>query len=72
MKLFANIGSKLGEAEFHTGEGRSGSGGPMTPSQAVSKIASLQGDKEWVAGYLAGNVEKRAEMERLMKMAYPV
>lgn len=71
MKMLAGIGEKMGEATYHTGEGRSANG-PMTPAQAVSKISSLQGDKEWVSKYLAGNVEARAEMERLMKMAYPV
>lgn len=71
MKMFANIGEKIGEAQYVSGEGRSGNG-PMTPAQAVSKISQLQGDKEWVSKYLAGNVESRNEMERLMKMAYPV
>ena len=71
MKMFANIGEKIGEAQYVSGEGRGGNG-PMTPAQAVSKISQLQGDKEWVSKYLAGNVESRNEMERLMKMAYPV
>lgn len=71
MKMLANIGEKMGEASYHTGESRGGNG-PMTPAQAVSKLAQLQGDKEWTAKYLAGNVEARNEMDRLMKMAYPV
>lgn len=71
MKMLAGIGEKMGEATYHTGENRGGSG-PMTPAQAVSKLAQLQGDKEWTAKYLSGNVEARNEMERLMKMAYPI
>jgi hypothetical protein len=70
MKLFASIGEKIGEAEYVTGESR-GSNGPMTPNQAVSKISQLQQDKEWVSKYLAGNSEAKAEMQRLMRMAYP-
>lgn len=70
MKMLASIGEKLGEADFVSGEGSS-SNGPMTPAQAVSRIAQLRGDKEWVTKYVAGNVEVRNEMERLMKMAYP-
>jgi hypothetical protein len=71
MKLFAKIGEKLGEPDYHSGDSRQGNSGPLTPAQAVSKISALQSDKEWVGKYLAGNVESRAEMERLMKIAYP-
>lgn len=70
MKMLASIGEKLGESDFVSGEGGSTSG-PMTPAQAVSRISQLQGDREWVAKYIAGNAEARNEMERLMKMAYP-
>lgn len=69
MKMFASIGEKIGEASFVSGDSRTN--GPMTPNQAVSKMEQLKQDKEWVAKYIAGNAEARAEMERLMKMAYP-
>lgn len=70
MKLFASIGEKLGEADFVSGSSGSTTG-PMTPAQAVSRISQLQGDRDWVAKYIAGNAEARNEMERLMRMAYP-
>jgi hypothetical protein len=69
MKMFASIGEKMGEAEFHTGE-RSNSG-PMTPQQAVAKLTQLQQDKEWVNKYFAGNAEAKAEMSRLQSIAFP-
>ena len=69
MKMFASIGEKLGESEFVSGDNSSNS--PVTPNQAQSRINQLQQDKDWVNKYIAGNVEARSEMERLMKMAYP-
>lgn len=70
MKFFASIGEKFSEPQFHSGNGGDSSG-PMTPTKAQARIKELQGDKEWAAKYLAGNTEARAEMERLMRAAYP-
>ena len=70
MKLFANIGEKIGEAQYVSGEGRGGNG-PMTPAQAASKLAQLKKDKEWVNKYLAGNAEVNAEMNRLQNISSP-
>lgn len=69
MKMMADIGGKIGESEYITGD--SGSSGPMTPSQAQAKLTQLRGDSEWVNKYMNGNTEAKAEMERLIKMAYP-
>lgn len=69
MKMLADVGAKTGESEFISGN--SSFNGPMTPNQALSKIETLKQDKEWVGKYLAGNTEAKAEMERLIKMAYP-
>jgi hypothetical protein len=70
MKMMANIGSRIGEDNYVGGDVSSGSGA-LTPVGAQSRIKQLQGDKEWTAKYLGGNIQARAEMERLMQMAYP-
>jgi hypothetical protein len=72
MKFMSNIGAKLGEDTFVTGGNGGGNfNGKMTPAGAQARIKQLQGDKEWSSKYIAGNHEARAEMERLMKAAYP-
>lgn len=70
MKMMANIGKRIGEDKFVSGEGVGGNGA-MTPAMAKSRIQQLQGDKEFTAKYLAGNVQSKAEMERLHAFAYP-
>jgi hypothetical protein len=69
MKMMSNIGSRIGEDKFVGGD--SSFSGPLTPSLAKTKIKQLQADKEWTGKYLSGNVQAKAEMERLMQMAYP-
>jgi hypothetical protein len=71
MKMMADIGGKIGEAGFVGGDSGSNFNGVLTPSQAVARLANLQSDKEWVGKYMNGNMEAKAEMTRLMKMAYP-
>lgn len=62
MKRMNEIGRKLGEDGYVSGNSNNG---VMTPAQARSKIAQLQGDKDFVQKYLAGNVQAREEMNRL-------
>jgi len=72
MKFMSNIGSKLGEDTFITGGNSNGDfNGKLTPAGAQARIKQLQGDKDWSSKYIAGNIEARAEMEKLMKAAYP-
>ena len=70
MKMMSNIGKRIGEDKFVDG-GADPIGGAMTPAGAKARISQLQGDKDWTAKYLSGNVQARAEMERLMQFAYP-
>ncbi|PTE02701.1 hypothetical protein [Pandoraea apista] len=70
LEMFANIGRGLGEHKMHT-SGESGGLG-MSPAEAQAKIKSLQSDKVWATSYLQGDAAKKAEMERLHKLAYPV
>jgi hypothetical protein len=71
MKMMASIGEKIGESGFVSSDGSLSFSGALTPAQAASKLSTLQSDKEWVAKYMAGNMEAKAEMTRLMKLAYP-
>ena len=70
MKMMSNIGARIGEDKFVSGDSASVNG-MLTPGGAQARIKQLQGDKEWTAKYLGGNIQARAEMERLMQMAYP-
>lgn len=67
MKLFHNIGSKIGESSFVVGDQ---SNGAMTPDAAKAKIQSLMGDKAWAAKYTAGDTSAVKEMHRLQQMAH--
>jgi hypothetical protein len=69
LKLFANVGKGLGEAQFVEGSRQGGLG--MSPEAARVRLGQLKGDKEWSAKYLSGNADAKAEMERLMRLAYP-
>ena len=71
MRMMANIGKKIGEDSFISSGSGNGNFGAMTPASARARITQLQGDKEWAAKYLSGNVQAQSEMESLMKMAYP-
>jgi hypothetical protein len=72
MKLLHNIGSKLGEGQFHS-SGSTGSGfnGALTPDAARNKIQTLRGDADFVRRYANGEMSAKEEMERLHRMAYP-
>lgn len=69
MKRMAVVGKKVGEDSFVSGSGNND--GPMTPQAAQAQIALLRADTEWTTKYLNGNVQCKAEMERLHKLAYP-
>lgn len=70
LEMFANIGRGLGEHRVHTDGDGGGLG--MSPAEAQAKINSLKNDKAWSAAYLQGDASKKSEMERLIKLAYPV
>ena len=70
LKLFATLGSKMGEPNFE-GSGRSGdSGFGLTPAAAKQQISDLKMDKEFMAEYLNGNKDAASKMQRLMEAAY--
>ena len=71
MELLHQIGSKMGEAAFVTGEKTERFGAALTPGQAKASIQSHMQDKNFVARYLSKDAEAVAEMKRLHEFAYP-
>jgi hypothetical protein len=69
LKLFANIGKGMGEDSFVDSTKSAGFG--ISPEAARVRISQLKADKDWSAKYLSGNADAKAEMERLMRAAYP-
>lgn len=69
LKLFATVGSKMGEDSFEDGSsGERGFG--MTPAQARNEIQDLKLDKNFMDKYLAGDRDAVAKMTRLNKAAF--
>jgi hypothetical protein len=68
LKLFARMGSKMGESSFETGDKGSNSFG-TTPAQANAQISDLKLDKGFMGKYLSGDKDAIAKMSRLMEAA---
>jgi hypothetical protein len=45
--------------------------GAMSAAGAKQRIEDLKKDEAWTKAYLAGDADKKAEMQRLLKTAYP-
>lgn len=73
MKFFHRLGTSMGEHAYIDGGQGNGNFGDliMTPEQAQSRIAALKKDPDYREKYLKGSVKEKAEMDRLMKMAWP-
>ena len=69
-EVFASLGKQFAEAPIKGGEGVRGTFG-LTPESAKAQIIAKQTDAEWVAKYMNGNADARAEFDRLHKIAYP-
>jgi len=69
LKLFATMGSKMGEPAFEGGD-RSGSSFGVTPAQANQQISDLKMDKSFMDQYLKGNPDAVGKMTRLMNAAH--
>ncbi|MCW5623329.1 MAG: hypothetical protein KIT73_01255 [Burkholderiales bacterium] len=70
MRHFAGIGEKLGEDNFVDSGGAAGSR-ILSPEGAKARITELKNDKGWFDKFIAGDVEAKAEWDRLHVMAYP-
>lgn len=69
LRLFAQLGSKMGEDNFVDG-GRSDSGFGVTPAAARAELADLKLDQGFMDKYLAGDKDAVAKYTRLMNKAY--
>lgn len=70
LKLFATIGSKMGEPSFEGSERSGESGFGVTPAAARQQIADMKMDKNFMDNYISGNPDAVAKMKRLMESAY--
>ena len=68
LRLFATLGSKMGEDSF-AGE-RSEGGFGTTPAAAKQQIADLKLDKGFMDKYLAGDKDAVNKLQRLMEAAH--
>lgn len=71
MTFLDAVGSKLGEGSYISGDSSRDFSGAMTPAQAQSRIKDLRGDSDFIKRYTSGDVNAKAEMDRLHKYAYP-
>jgi hypothetical protein len=69
LKFMSRVGRGLVEHTFEGGKSTNSFG--MTPEAARQRVGALRGDPEFSSKYLSGNVDAKAEMERLMCLAYP-
>ena len=68
LRLFATLGSKMGEDSF-AGE-RSEGGFGTTPAAAKQQIADLKLDKGFMDKYLSGDKDAVSKLQRLMEAAH--
>ena len=68
LRLFATLGSKMGEDSF-AGE-RSEGGFGTTPAAAKQQIADLKLDKGFMDKYLSGDKDAVGKLQRLMEAAH--
>lgn len=70
LKLFAAVGSKMGEDSFADGNRSGNTSFGLTPAAALQQIADLKMDKNFMGEYLGGNKDAVAKMQRLMSFAH--
>jgi len=70
MKLFATVGSKMGEDAFADGSRNNSGAFGLTPAAARQQLSELKMDKNFMAEYLNGNKDAIAKMQRIMDAAY--
>lgn len=68
MKLFYNIGSRIGEDKFVSAGGADGFGNAMSPAAAQARIDAIKGDPVLSQKYLNGDAQLKEEMDRLHRM----
>jgi hypothetical protein len=71
MKFLYSIGQKLGEDTFVAANGGQKFGNVMTPDAARARITALKLDKEFSTKLMNGNVEAKAEWDRVHQFLSP-
>lgn len=69
LKLWAAVGSKLGEAKFVDGGDANARNFAMSPDAAKARITALSGDAAWFKRWSDGDVQALAEWTRLNQIA---
>jgi hypothetical protein len=69
-EMFSKFGGALGEHRFVGGQEGSGSFG-MSAEAARQRIADLGKDSAWMAKYVGGDADSKAEWTRLHQIAFP-
>lgn len=69
LKLFATLGSKMGEPAF-AGDRDGASGFGLTPAAAKQQVDELKMDKQFMDAYMKGDPGAVSKMKRLMEAAY--
>jgi hypothetical protein len=75
LKLFHEIGAKIGEPDFVDGQGSGNFNGALAPAQAKAEIGRLMADPDFTKALFdkrhPAHGEMQAKRDRLYKMAYP-
>lgn len=71
MKFIHNLGTKLGEGEYVSGNNQGGGFGVLSPAAARNRIQALKADPDFVRRYTSGDAAAREEMTRLHQWANP-
>jgi hypothetical protein len=75
MKLFANLGGKMVEDKFVSGDTSNSFTGELTPAEAASELETLKLDKNFTAaltdGTHGGHKAAIAKRRALMEKAFP-
>jgi hypothetical protein len=69
LELWANIGKSMSEHNFVPSGGTGGGTGSMTVEAARLKIKELKADAEWSKRFMNGDIEAKAEWNRLNAIA---
>lgn len=69
LKFMSQIGRGMTEHNFEGGKSTNSFG--MTPAAAQQRISALKADQTWSSKYISGDADARAEMQRLMALAFP-
>lgn len=72
FKFLDSIQTKIGEGNFTAGDKKGGGFGALSPGQAQARINDLMQDEAFSNRYLNGDMEAKAEMDRLHKMVSAV